>query len=322
MTADRTDIEFEAEGVLLRGMFFAAETDSGPAPCVVMAHGWPGEATHFLTDFARIFAAVGIASVVFDHRGWGRSDVAAGKPRRESEPWEQIHDYQHAITYVQNRPDVDPNRIGVWGFSYSAGHAFVLAAIDRRIKAVVGHLPLISGQRRSQRMLHADTQQMQAEFIADRRARARGEAPMVIPVVDKDPLAPSALPTAEAYEYFYGSGGVSQLDPNFSNEITLRSVEYLYGYEPGWYLPRISPTPLLMVVAPKDPLDPNASSLRAYETAAQPKKLVIVPGGHFGALQGTGGDTAQAEARDWFVQHLDVKQPAPWLKFPVMDLSD
>jgi uncharacterized protein len=141
-------------------------------------------------------------------------------------------------------------------------------------------------------------------FAADRRSRARGEAPTLIPVVSKDPLVMSALPMAEAYEYFYGPDGVIERDPSFPNEITLRSVEYLYGYEPGWYLPRISPTPLLMVVAPHDRVAPGELSLHAYESAAHPKKLVTIPGGHFDAYRGHAANIAQIAARDWFVGHL------------------
>jgi dienelactone hydrolase len=309
------DIEFDAEGVTLRGLFFPAAGATRPAPCVVMAHGWAGEITHFIADFARIFSTAGIAAVVFDHRGWGRSDVAAGKTRHESEPWEQIRDYQHAITYAQNRQDVDPDRIGAWGSSYSAGHAFVVAAIDRRVKAVVGQVPVVSGLREFQGMVRVDMEDHNHEaFAADRRARGRGEAPMVIAVVAKDPLAMSALPMAEAYEYFYGPDGVIERDPSFRNEITLRSVEYLYGYEPGFYLPRISPTPLLMVVAPHDRVAPGELSLQAYESAAHPKKLVTIPGGHFDAYRGHGANIAQTAARDWFVEHLtkaSTHSPSP-----------
>ena len=119
MTHDTSDVEFDAEGVTLRGTFFSAAEVGEPKPCVVMAHGWAGEVTHFIDDFANVFAAAGISALAYDHRGWGNSDVGAGKPRHESEPWEQIRDYQHAISYVQNRPDVDPDRIGVWGSSFS-----------------------------------------------------------------------------------------------------------------------------------------------------------------------------------------------------------
>jgi hypothetical protein len=37
---DRRDIEFGAEGVLLRGWFYPGAGASGPAATVVMAHGW------------------------------------------------------------------------------------------------------------------------------------------------------------------------------------------------------------------------------------------------------------------------------------------
>jgi hypothetical protein len=69
--------------------------------------GWAGEITHFIADFARMFSAAGHRRGCLRPSGWGRSDAAAGKPRHESEPWEQIRDYQHAITYAQNRQNVD-----------------------------------------------------------------------------------------------------------------------------------------------------------------------------------------------------------------------
>jgi fermentation-respiration switch protein FrsA (DUF1100 family) len=143
-----------------------------------------------------------------------------------------------------------------------------------------------------------------APVAADRRARARGEAPVVIPVVDADPTALSGLPTADSHAYFYGPAGAAERDKHWVNELTLRSVELMSGYEPGWYLPRISPTPLLMVGALDDSLAPAAWSLAAYESAPQPKKLVTLPGGHFGAYQGKGAEVAAAAARDWFAEHL------------------
>ena len=73
---------------------------------------------------------------------------APGKPRQEIDPWEQIRHISHAITYAQSRDDVDPARIGLWGSSYGAANAYVTAAIDRRVKAVCGQVPLISGRRR------------------------------------------------------------------------------------------------------------------------------------------------------------------------------
>jgi pimeloyl-ACP methyl ester carboxylesterase len=299
----RKDIEFDVEGAQLGGWFYPAEGVEGPAPCVVMAHGWASTKRMYLDRFAEVFAAAGLAVVVFDHRGWGESGVAAGKPRAEIDPWEQIRDYQHAISYAQNLPEVDPDRMAVWGSSFSAAHAFVVAAIDRRVKAVCGQAPLISGRATYGNLVRVNNLVVGPEaFTADRRARARGEAPVMVPVIGMEPGELSSLPTQDSYDYF--TKAQRELDTDWVNEVTLRSLENLYGYEPAWYLPNITPTPLLMIAARQDGLTGGNLATAAFETASQPKELVLLPGGHFAAYEGEGFDIASAAARDWFLEHL------------------
>ena len=127
-----------------------------------------------LDEYAEVFCAAGLSCVVYDNRGLGASDAAAGKSRQEIDPWEQIRDYQHAITYAQLRPDVDADRIGVWGSSYSGAHSYVVAAIDRRVKAVCGQVPLVSGRRAFEMLERIDFwEQTWQQLTADRLARAR-----------------------------------------------------------------------------------------------------------------------------------------------------
>jgi fermentation-respiration switch protein FrsA (DUF1100 family) len=304
----RDDIAFDADGVTLRGWFYAPDAPpegSGGHPCVVMAHGFSAVKEQHLDDYAEVFCAAGLACVVYDNRGFGASDVAPGKPRQEIDPWEQVRDYQHAITYAQSRDDVDAERIGVWGSSYSGAHSYVVGAIDRRVKAVSGQVPLVSGRRAFESLVRIDQWAPTWEaFTADRLARARGEEPAMMPVVDEDPMAPSALPTPDSYEFFTRT----QRDraPAWENRVTLRSIELFQGYEPGRFLPLIAPTPLQMVVAPHDRLVAGEAATAAYADAAHPKKLVIVPGGHFDAYTGPGFEISSSAARDWFVEHLGV----------------
>ncbi|MPY93335.1 MAG: alpha/beta fold hydrolase [Acidimicrobiia bacterium] len=305
----REDIEFDAEGATLRGWFYWPDEAPAQVPCIVMSHGFSAIKEMHLDDYAKVFSDAGLACVVYDNRGFGTSDAAPGHPRLEIDPWEQIRDYQHAITYAQGRAEVDAGRIGVWGSSYSGGHAYVVAAIDRRVKAVCGQVPLISGRRAFEMLVRIDFWEPTWQLlIADRLARARGEAPAMLPVVGPDPMAQSALPTADSYEFFAAYEGTS-----WKNEVTLRTLELFQGYEPGEYLRRISPTPLLMVVAPGDRLVAGELACEAYETAAHPKKLVLVPGGHFDAYVGPGFEISSGAARDWFVEHLTSAVPAPAL---------
>jgi fermentation-respiration switch protein FrsA (DUF1100 family) len=240
-----------------------------------------------------------LAAAVFDNRNFGASD---GEPRQEIDPWAQVRDYRHAITWAQTRPEVDADRIGVWGSSYSGGHVLVLGAIDKRIKCVASQVPLVSGFRNIQRLVRQDfLGPNRAAMDLDRAARFRGERPAMVPVVDPDPLAVSALPTPDSWEWFSETG--KSRAPAWSNEITLRSVEMLMEYEPSAYLGRISPTPLLMVVAAGDHLTPADLALEAFQLAWEPKKLVLLPGGHFDAYV-KDFEAASGAARDWFLQHL------------------
>ena len=51
----------------------------------------------YLDSFAEVFAAAGLNVLVFDNRNFGASD---GEPRQEIDPWAQVRDYRHAITYA------------------------------------------------------------------------------------------------------------------------------------------------------------------------------------------------------------------------------
>jgi len=56
------------------------------------------------------------------------------RPRGQILPTEQHEDYRNAITWIQLQSEVEPDHIGLWGFSYSGGHVLHLAAFDRRVK--------------------------------------------------------------------------------------------------------------------------------------------------------------------------------------------
>ena len=192
----RQDVEFDAEGTTLRGWLYVPDEATGPVPTIVMCHGYSAVKELFLDAFAEVFCEAGLAALVYDNRNLGASD---GEPRQEIDPWAQVRDYRHAITYARTREEVDGERIGVWGSSYSGAHVLVVGAIDRRVKCVVAQVPLISGHENARRLVRADlikpTQDM---FAADREARYRGEPPIMLPVVAPEG-EPCALPTSDSY---------------------------------------------------------------------------------------------------------------------------
>ena len=137
----RKDIEFNAEGVVLRGWLYLPDGTPTPVPTVVMAHGFSALKEQYLDDFAKVFEKAGLATLVFDNRNFGASE---GEPRQEIDPIQQVRDYRHAITFARTLPEVDRDRIGIWGTSYSGGHVLMVGAIDRRVKCVVSQVPTIN----------------------------------------------------------------------------------------------------------------------------------------------------------------------------------
>jgi hypothetical protein len=295
----RTDIAFQTtDGTTLRGWHYRPD-GRGPFPTIVLAHGFSAVKEMYLDRYAEVFASAGFASVVYDHRNLGASD---GEPRQEIDPWLQIRDYSDAITFARGLEQTDAERIGIWGSSYSGGHVLVVAAIDRRVRCVVSQVPAISGSQGFRRLVRADfIAPLEAELHADRARRAAGEAPARMPVVSQDPLTPSALPTADSYTWFTQTA--AERAPAWRNEVTLRTLEYGFSYEPGAYIGLVSPTPLLLLVAVKDHLAVSDLAIAAYERALEPKKLVLLPGGHFDPY-GTAFEESSSHARDWFRAHL------------------
>jgi fermentation-respiration switch protein FrsA (DUF1100 family) len=295
----RRDIEFDAEGVTLRGWFYSPDGAGGAVPAVVMAHGFSAVKEMYLDRYAEMLAEAGLAALVYDNRNFGASD---GEPRQEIDPWAQMRDYRHAITHAGTLPEVDAERIGIFGSSYSGGHVLVVGALDRRVKAVVSQVPLISGHDNFRALVRSDfIDGFRAQFDADRLARFQGKEPVMVPVVDQDPLAPSALPTPDSYTWFTETA--KERAPSWRNEVTLRSVEMFTEYEPVAHIGNISPTPLLLLPARQDHLTPAHLAIDAYERAREPKKIVILPGGHFDAYV-EGFEASSGAARDWFVEHL------------------
>ena len=295
---ERRDVEFEVEGGdRLRGWLFVPENRSARHPAISMAHGYAGVKEHGLERFALAFTEAGFVVLVHDHRNFGSSE---GAIRHDIDPWRQIADWRRAISYLEALPEVDANRIGLWGTSYAGGHAIVLGATERRIRAVVAQVPTISGFQQGQRRIPPDgVAALERAFADDERSQFRGEPLRRQLVVSADPTVAASYRSQDAINFYLQpipEGG-------WENAVTIRSTRAARMYEPGTWVDRVSPTPLLMVVALADTITVTDLALAAYERALEPKKLVTIQGGHFDPYLSQ-FDVSSAAAVAWFREHL------------------
>nr|WP_246882946.1 CocE/NonD family hydrolase [Pseudomonas chlororaphis] len=115
----RKDIEYLSEGNVLRGWLYRPDQKANTYPTIVMAHGFSAVKEQHLDKYADVFAAAGFVVILYDHANFSASD---GPVRQEVDPVLQRRGYRDAITFAQTLPEVDADRIGLWGTSFSGGH--------------------------------------------------------------------------------------------------------------------------------------------------------------------------------------------------------
>ena len=116
-----------SDGLELSGWYVASKNRAG----VVLVHGGGGDRTGAVRH-AELLARHGYGVLLYDARGRGESE---GSPVAMGWGWE--NDVAGALAFLQERPDVDPDRIGGLGLSTGADVLFEVAAEDRDLKAVV-----------------------------------------------------------------------------------------------------------------------------------------------------------------------------------------
>src|SRR6266851_4588895 len=129
-TSEEVSFTSSDDNVNISGWFFGAPgAQRGPA--IVLCHGvWTGRRE--CLPLALRFQAAGYNVLCFDFRAHGRSDG-----RFISVGHHETNDVVGAVHYLKQRPEIDPTRIGVIGFSMGAAATIQAAARCPDIAAVV-----------------------------------------------------------------------------------------------------------------------------------------------------------------------------------------
>ena len=296
----RRDIEFKADGITLRGWIYKPGKGRKPSPTVVMAHGFSGVKEMALDKYAESFTKKGLSVLVYDNRCLGTS---GGRPRQDIDPVMQMRDYRSAISFAQTQKECDPQRIGIWGTSYTGGTVCAVASLDHRVKAVVSQVPFINGFQNVLQSSPLGEQHLLWEMIdEDRAKRVSGKNPQYVKMCSLDPNEPHVLPGEDTYNYIHQFVD-NDPDCTWENRVTVRSLEYLLEYDVSGYMKQISPTPLLMIVAERDTLTPTDVALDHYAMVPGPKDLLVITGNHYGAYMEHFKQTSEAAGR-WFAERL------------------
>lgn len=293
-----TNVSFLSDGFLVKGwLFMPPDSLNKRLPAIVMAPGFSGTKECNYQFYAANFSKEGFAVLLFDYPNFGES---SGSLRYEVDPWQQIQAYRDGISYLESRDDIDMNRIGVWGGSYSGGHTLVVSAIDHRVKCLVSMTPFISGSYYIKNLPDKVKSFLIQQFNADRLSRIKGKEPAMIPVATNDSRQFSAISGTHAWDFIESFKNYA---PTYKNSVTLKSLEMQLEYEPGCYVQNIGAIPKLFIIAKDDEMVPEQLILDAFNTASEPKKLIYIEGHHFSPYMEKLPE-ASKQAIEWFKDKL------------------
>jgi uncharacterized protein len=227
----------------------------GPHPIVVLAHGFGGVRDARLWAYAERFATAGLAALVFDYRHFGAS---GGEPRQLLDIERQHEDWRAAVAFARRLEGVDPERVALWGTSFSGGHVAVLAAADHRVAAAISQGPYLDGVWALRAAGPRNMVRLTAAGLRDEVARLRGRPPYMLPVVGA-PGTPAAMNSPDAEP---GYRALFPPDVPFRNEVAGRIGLRIAPYRPIRQAPRIT-CPWLVCVADDDVITPPQPALKA-----------------------------------------------------------
>jgi dienelactone hydrolase len=285
--AERFSFASEA-GERVPGIFLKSVLANDRRPVIIFLHGTGAKKEDQLA-LMRTLADRGLAVAAIDARHHGEriktganleqyfSAMLQTYKTGKGHPYlyDTVWDVLRLIDYLQTRPDVDPRRIGVMGISRGGTEAYLAAASDSRIAAVV---PIIGVQSFQWALDHDQWRPRVGTFGPVTEAAARSE-------------------------------GIAQVDAVFVRRFYDRLVPGIYtDLDAPSILQLIAPRPLLIINGDSDPRTPLpgvqesvAAARRAYAAAGAEEKLGFY-------LQPNAGHVftpvAELVMADWFVKWL------------------
>jgi alpha-beta hydrolase superfamily lysophospholipase len=132
-----TEIEFASGDLTLAGTLFMPRS-AGPHPAVLLVHGdRPGERDGY-RPYVQHFARNGIAALIYDRRGSGKS----GGQWRGARFEEFAADALAGVRFLRDRKEIDKAWVGLWGISQGAWVIAIAAATPADVAFIVTAQPV------------------------------------------------------------------------------------------------------------------------------------------------------------------------------------
>ncbi len=255
-------VNFPSDGIKLAGVVHCPP-GLGPGerrPAFLVLHGFGSnkEASGPIA-IANQLTQWGYVNMCFDFRGCGDSEGEHGRILC----LDQVTDTSNAISYLANRPEVDPKRIALVGGSFGAAVAVYTAGVDERVAAVISCGGWGDGERKFRRQ--HPTPEGWTRFTnmlqEGRRHRERTGKSLMVPRYDIVPI-PEHLRI--------------NLAKRSIMEFPAETAQSMYDFRADEMVGKIAPRPLLLLHSARDSVTPTEESIEMFRRAKQPTELHLL----------------------------------------------
>jgi len=261
-------------------------------PVIILCHGFCGIRDIMLPLFADEFTHAGYSTITFDYRGFGDSDGERGR----LVPSLQIEDILTVLNWSRKHPEIDGQRIGLWGTSLGGCHVFGAAARDGRIKCIVSQLAFADGEEIVTGKMNNTEKEafiLTLDKMADKQ-RLTGKEKMV--------SITRVLNDAESKSFFEEN---KTKFPKMDIKIPFLTIKETLQYKPALNASKVT-CPTLIVIAGKDTVNsPQEGRALFAAVGAKEKRLYEESSAHhYDIYGGEYFNNVICVETDWFKSYL------------------
>lgn len=259
-------------------------------PAILVLHGFGSNRTSNNVKLpCKFLSDLGFVTLGFDMRGCGESD---GK-RANLICLEQVEDTRAAMTYMQSRPEVDGDRLGLLGSSFGAAVAVYTGGVDSRAKAIISSGGWGDGERkfRGQHPGKEAWKKFTDMLEAGKQHREKTGESLMVDRYDIVPI-PEHLRT--------------NLAAHSIHEFTAETAQSMYDFRADDVVGNIAPNALLLLHSSVDSVTPTEQSLEMFKRAGEPTDLhLFAETEHF--MFAESNTRVRSVLLDWLDQYFPVK---------------
>lgn len=305
-TVDHEKVTFRNRyGITLSGDLYLPK-DRGDNRLPAIAVGGPFGAVKEQSSglYAQAMAERGFVTLAFDASYTGES---GGEPRNVASPDINTEDFMAAVDCLGLNASVDRERIGVIGICGWGGMALNAVAVDKRVKAVATSTMYDMTRAMSKGYNDSVTPEQRTQAL-EQLSRQRWEdaangAPAYQPPYN-ELHGGEAQFLIDYHDYYMTPRGYHARAVNSGNAWTRTTPLSFMNMPILTYIKEIAPRPVLLIHG--ENAHSRYFSETAYEAAAEPKELLIVPGASHVDLYDKAGVIPFDRLRSFFEQHLSV----------------